>query len=122
VSLKASEVSSAALAAFARMQLLESQCTCQPRNWDRYWEYELCAACEEWWRQHAVLHHELHTRPWEWPCVQHPNAANPWPAGSTAHAHWQPDVNAQRCYRQLDAVVKLGASPERKAPTRSAGA
>ena len=91
-----------ALAAFREMRKLEEQCTCPPRDWGgKYWEFERCEACKEWWRQHSLLHDELRLEPWEWPAVEHPDAVSPYPEGSHAANNWKPDLEAQERYRAL---------------------
>ncbi|MGE5242294.1 MAG: hypothetical protein ACM3NI_11660 [Bacteroidota bacterium] len=97
-----------ALEALREMQRLEDACTCPPRNWDRdqYWKFEPCSACNEWWDHHSILHHELALKPWQWPCVEHPDAASPYPAGSYADQHWQPDLEAQQLYKALEAALE----------------
>jgi hypothetical protein len=106
-------ITPAALAAFAAMRELEQRCTCPPRDWGgKYWEHPPpCAACEEWWRRHNILHRELGCRPWEWPCVRNPDAKNPYPAGSFAAERWEEarEDLAQARWRALERVLRQRA-------------
>ena len=80
-------------------------CTCAPRDWDGiYWVYEQCAGCKRWWELHGRLHDELRCRPWEWPCIQSPEAECPYPAGSPAAQSWQPNEKAQQMWQALAAA------------------
>jgi hypothetical protein len=99
-------ISDAALTAFERLQALELLCSCPPRNGhDEYWKFEPCAACDGWWDEHNILHREIGAKPWEWPCVQSPAVQNPWPEGSYMDSKWEPNVEAQERYRQLEAAL-----------------
>jgi len=99
-------ITEAALAAFKRMKECSEECTCEPIDWDGdYSKYRECAACDEWWRQHSILHKELNAKLWEWPCVEHPDATCPYPAGTYAAESWKPDVEAQWLWRELDAAL-----------------
>jgi hypothetical protein len=60
-----------ALAAFRKMQRLERRCTCGDDG------HGDCPACEEWWRQHSILHGELRLKPWQWPAYLPPGDAEP---------------------------------------------
>src|SRR3954470_6284501 len=95
-----------AIDAFRHMEALRTACTCEPRDWaGEHWKHRCCATCDEWWRVHSVLHNELGLRPWEWPAVEHPDAASPYPAGSYASEHWKPDERGRALYRELDAAA-----------------
>jgi hypothetical protein len=86
---------------FAAMKAIE--CTCEPRDWDgAYWEHQPCAGCAEWWDLHSFLHNELKCRPWEWPCIEHPDAKSPYPENSHADRRWKPDTEAQARWRLLE--------------------
>jgi hypothetical protein len=37
---------------------------------------------------HAELHAALYLQPWQWPVVEHPNSACPYPSGAAAAQHW----------------------------------
>jgi hypothetical protein len=43
---------------------------------------------ERWWRLHNLLHNELGCRPWEWPCVEDPEADRNYEAHPDALALW----------------------------------
>jgi hypothetical protein len=89
-----------AIRLFIAMERVE--CTCAPRDWaGEYWKHTLCAGCDEWWRLHSELDKELGCRPWQWPCVEPPDAENPYPEGSYAAARWQPNLEAQERWRLL---------------------
>jgi hypothetical protein len=102
------QVTPRAVALWEAMQRVE--CTCEPRNWARYWEHERCDGCEERSRLRCAIHAELRLKPYE-RAVQDPDMPNPWPAGSHRHAGWAPDPDAVARWRALKA-----ASRERRAP------
>jgi hypothetical protein len=105
-----------AIAAFNVMRKLDAQCTCAPVNWDgEYWEHEQCEACEQWWRQHSVLHDELRLTPGQWPAVEDPDAVSPYPEGSQARINAKPDLEAQARYRLLEQAAAEAAKRERGA-------
>jgi hypothetical protein len=90
-----------ALALFRKIEKIE--CTCPPRDWDgEYWKHEECAGCDLWWDLYGELHDELGAPLWDWPCIQHPDAANPWPEGSYMAGQWKPNLVAQELYRALE--------------------
>jgi hypothetical protein len=96
------KITPAALAAFRRMRKLERQCTCPEIDWQgEYWKREECPACAAWWDAHCELHQALRCEVWEWPCIEHPDAVSPHPAGSQADRDWRPDLPAQARYRAL---------------------
>jgi len=89
-------------------------CTCAPIDWDgAYWVRDRCEGCEQWWTLHAELHRELRARLWDWPVVESPNSACPYPAGSAAAQAWKPDEEARARWRALEA----GARELRRART-----
>jgi hypothetical protein len=94
----------AALEAFRKIQKLFDECACEERDWKgKYWDWEPCAACQERSRLGAVIARELDLPVWRWhPCVQHPDAVSPYPAGSAADKNWQPNLEAQALYRALE--------------------
>jgi len=100
-------ITPAAVAAFREMQRLKRRCTCAPIDWGgKYWgRSEKCAACEQWWEQHAILHGELQLAPWQWPAYQRPDAGPPYPEGSPAAKGWKPDLEGQARYRMLKAAA-----------------
>ena len=82
-------------------------CTCAPRDWDgKYWGQDQCAGCKRWWELHAQLHDELRCRPWEWPCIQSPEAESPYPAGTPAAQNWRPNERAQHMWRMLEQAAR----------------
>ena len=91
-----------AIDAFRRMEALRAACTCPARDWDgKPSEHRSCASCEEWWDVHKVLHDALGRQPHEWPCIEHPDAVCPYPAGSFAAGQWRRDERAVALYREL---------------------
>jgi hypothetical protein len=48
-----------------------------------------CPACDDWWTHHNALHDELEAKPWEWPCIEYPDAECPYPADSDAAKYWE---------------------------------
>jgi hypothetical protein len=102
---------SEALAAFRKMRELEGQCTCPEIDWKgEYWKRPPpCRVCDAWWEQHWFLHQALGCEPWEFPCVEHPEAVAPYPAGSPAAKNWKPDLEAQARYRALAKAADITA-------------
>jgi hypothetical protein len=95
-----------AIAAFREMLRLEARCTCPPISSDeKYFVHEECAACDAWWQQHGILVAELRLKPWEFPAIEDPEAASPYPEGSEAWKNDKPDVEAQARYRALAQAV-----------------
>ena len=66
-------LTNAAIAAFRKMQKLETECTCSAYRlgW-RVWKHPDCPACEEWSEQNSILRDELNLKPWDWPAITHP--------------------------------------------------
>lgn len=62
-----------------------------PKAIDIFRQMEETDRRDEWWRLHGLLCSELKTSPWQWPCIQRPDAKLPDPA-------------AQQLYRELDAA------------------
>lgn len=98
------EITPEAVRLFEAMKRIE--CTCAPRDWERYWEFEPCEGCEERSRLRRAIHRELKLPPWAIPCVVDPNAPNPWPAGSPRHARWRPNPDAVARWRALEAASR----------------
>jgi hypothetical protein len=96
------------LATFRTMQELESACSCESIDWtDRnYTKHRPCAACDEWWGRHAILHRSLNLKPWEWPAVENPDALNPYPEGSQAAQDHKPDLRGRELYRALEKAAE----------------
>src|SRR5262249_2634102 len=88
-------------------QMCQCRCTCPPRDWDdpESWIRE-CEGCERWWELHSHLHEELHCRPWEWPCVEHPGARSPYPRGAEAVKSGGPVWEAPELWAHLEATRK----------------
>jgi hypothetical protein len=61
---------------------------------------------DEWWSHHSILVRELRLKPWQWPAVEHPDAQCPYPVGSYAAQHWQPNLKAQARYRELERAAR----------------
>lgn len=61
-----------AIDVFRHMQALEARCSCIDPG-EKYWEREMCPACEAWWREHSTLHDLLGLKPWQ-PAIEHPDA------------------------------------------------
>ena len=104
-------------------QMRQCRCTCPPRDWHdpKTWIRE-CEGCERWWELHSHLHTELHCCPWEWPCIEHPSARSPYPRGSEADKRWEPDLEAQELWRQLEAARKAQRKAAREARQRTKAA
>lgn len=99
------QITDKAVELFREMEDID--CTCEPVDWDRYWEHRLCAGCERWWELNSLLHHELDLKCWDWPAYENPNAANPFPEGSPAALRWKPDIEGQARYRALEAAADV---------------
>ena len=84
-------ITPAAIAAFRRMQALAQQCICEHSDY--------CPFCLDWWELHEQLSEELHCKPWQWPCIVHPDDVCPYPP-NTGAATWWP--HAQVLYRALN--------------------
>jgi hypothetical protein len=95
------QITPLAISLFQRMQ--RCKCTCKPRDWKgEYWKHEECPGCRQWWKLHNRLWDELKCKPWQWPCIEHPESKNPWPEGSAAAGAWVPDEQARELWRMLD--------------------
>jgi hypothetical protein len=105
-------ISSRALMIFRRMQRLERRCHCEPRDWSgEYWKWKECANCQKWRDLHSELHDELKRKPWQWPCVQHPDTKSHHPKGSPADL---------KPYSEAQALWCLLNDASRKEPRRAA--
>jgi hypothetical protein len=63
-----------------------------------------------------ALLEELHGRPWQWPFIADPrHNTNPYPVGSNAHRSWQPNLEAQQRWQQLEAALQERRKAEREA-------
>lgn len=101
------QITPVAIAAFRKMQRLETKCTCAPVDWNgKHWERTECPACKRWWEQHSILWDELGLRPWQWPAYRHPDATVPYPEGSYAARTRKPDLEAQERYGALVTASK----------------
>jgi hypothetical protein len=93
-----------AIKTFRRIHNLTEQCTCEDFEIDwqgQYWKRRPeCSACQERTQQENVLHDVLRLKPWE-DAIQSPDAENPYPLGSVAHARWKPNLEAQARYKAL---------------------
>lgn len=115
-------ITPAALAAFEAMRKLRRTCTCEPIDWGgKYWARgPQCSSCEEWWRQHSILHHELRCKPWQWPCIEHPNSVTCFPEGSPAARAWKPNLEARARWRVLAKAAKDARRAQKSLPPKSA--
>jgi hypothetical protein len=75
------QITAAALEAFRRLRVLETQCTCPP---DRE---PVCAACDEWWKMQGIIGRELALKPWHFPAIEHENTGD-WPINHEARRLW----------------------------------
>jgi hypothetical protein len=97
-----------AIRLFVQMESHRLHCHCAPRDWNRYWEHRPCAQCEMWGKQ-ARLHEELGCSPGDWPCLEHPDAQNPWPPDSIRGRQWSPSWDRQEVWWSLyDAALAAG--------------
>jgi hypothetical protein len=67
------------------------RCTCPPIDWEgKYWERpDDCAGCVRWWSLHEKLGDALGiTDPGEFPCIENPDAENPYPVYHVQHQLW----------------------------------
>jgi hypothetical protein len=89
-------------------------CTCAPRDWKgEYRGHQECAGCERWWELHRQLHNELGCRPWQWPCIEHPNSVSPYPEGSRTAQTWRPKQEARRMWQALAQAAQEARRTER---------
>lgn len=88
-----------ALTFFRRMEELD--CSCADVGADGLRPGGQCPGCQQWWNLHSRLHDLLKLKPWHWPVYEHPDAGNPYPPGSVAHARCRPDEAAIERYRAL---------------------
>jgi hypothetical protein len=65
---------------------------------------------ERWWELHNRLHDELGCKPWEWPCIEHPDSVCCYPEGSPAAQSWRPNEEARALWRQLEAALEPPAT------------
>jgi hypothetical protein len=84
------QITPVAIEAFKRMEQLRTQCGCLLMKHGRR-----CSACDEWWKQHSILHDEVGAKPWEWPAFLDPDDTNPYPPVSQAAREWEKE-RAQR--------------------------
>jgi hypothetical protein len=113
------QITPAAVEAFQQMEKLRTQCTCPPRDWDgEYWKHEQCAACDEWFSHHSVLHDAVGAELGEWPCIYHPDARNPYPVNSPAARSWDKDraerTDAFELYEALSEAAASAGPKSRK--------
>jgi hypothetical protein len=98
-------------------------CACAPRDWGgKYWVHEQCAGRKRWWELHARLHEELRCRPWEWPCIQSPEAECPYPPGSPAALSRRPTERAQQMWQALAGGRTRGSTRQGRARSGEAKA
>ena len=74
-----------------------------------------CRDVDRWRQLHSELCDELHTRPWQFPCIEDPSTQNPYPPGTPAHLSWQPDREAQERWKALAAASREARRQERAA-------
>jgi hypothetical protein len=89
-----------------------------PEALEAFRNMQLCSTSAEWWEWHAILHRALGLKPWQWPAIEHPESAAPYPAGSPAAFAWKPDLEARERYRTLEEAggaegADLGVPPAR---------
>ena len=97
----------------AKSKFSEAFIEAYAKDWsgDNYWKnVDECPGCREWWPAHSTLHSGLHLPPHQYPAFHHPDAANPYPAGSHAARHWaeerERDTDGAELYRQLKAAIE----------------
>jgi hypothetical protein len=95
-----------AVETFRKMEQLSDQCTCDmspPPNdeykneaYQAWWKkvHVVCPACEIWWKQHSILHRELHACPALFPCIEYPDSKPP--EGRPQHWYCKPNSEAHR--------------------------
>jgi hypothetical protein len=103
-----------AIRLFQLLKRTVAECTCvQPTmfvNERNLWEARSCTACQTAVDLQYDLCRELRLPPWIDVAVQSPDAQNPYPPGVyDKHERWTPDADAQRRWRELDAVLKTAS-------------
>jgi len=97
------------------------RCTCPPIDWKgKYWGRQQCAGCKRWWELQNQLCDEVHAPIWQYPCIEDRRTQNPYPRNTAAHQSWQPCLEAQALWLQLDAAAREVRREQRAA--RKAGA
>jgi hypothetical protein len=94
-------------------------CTCAPRDWiGQYWRHEECAGCKRRSDLHGSLHEALRATPWEWLCVENPDARCPYPEGCHAAQQWAREraerPEAIALWQQLEALAAQAAKPPKR--------
>jgi hypothetical protein len=112
-------ITAEAVRLFSEMRVLG--CACGERDWSRYWEFRECTACKKWWELHSQLHDQLHSRPWEWPCISAPDEPNPYPPGCYAAQRWARErveklevVQAIELWKELEGLAQAAAKPKKR--------
>lgn len=59
-----------------------------PRALDLFRSLKRASAGDEWWAIHNDLHDELGCKPWQWPCVENPDAERNYEPAADALALW----------------------------------
>lgn len=107
-----SHITPEAIAAFRRMEVARSKCTCPTIDWDgNYWDRpDECPTCEEWWAAHSILHDELGLLPHAWPAFEYPDEKYPYPAGCFAAQQWKSDRDRRPEAFELYRALKKAAT------------
>src|SRR5262249_34788203 len=107
------QITPLAIRLFTEMEAI--YCTCAPRDCGgKYWAQKQCAGWERWWEVHARLHDALRCRPWEWPCIQSPEAECPYPPGSPAAQSWRGNERAQQMWQALAGAAREARRTKRE--------
>jgi len=87
-------ITEAAVRIFIEMQV--QRCTCSPR--DAGTNIKECPGCERYWAVHSRLSAELGCRPWEYPCIEDPDAPP---------TNYERDPQALARWRALEAGTRV---------------
>jgi len=92
-------------------------CTCDDSpsvcgDFDKH-PFRDCPGCKRWWELHSHLSREVRAKPWEYPCIEDPDAGNPEPPGTYNYTRWKPDERGHALWRALEEGVRQMRREER---------
>jgi len=87
-------------------------CTC-PKNRN---PLTRCSACDRWWKLQNELRDELHTKPWEYPCVEDPREADAPDDRPEAQERWRLLAEAAREAKRQERAAPNGSGSTERPP------